>query len=274
MINKFDTLAEAAKSATRLSDVSTALTTLESLLGDLAHGSVEEASFVADEDDKWRTEGHEWIGKRLRRPVQGQLGQTIGYVKAKVVGWLPAEESDFVDESKSPAPLWHVLWEDGDEEDLEDFEVRSRSLVLTLGAMSTELWCLGGAGRCGTGCAASSSPGTARTFPGNTACGTRPETGTAGSSSWPGPGRWARWRLPCTCWAIGRSTSWRSSPRRRGWRRRSGTTTATFRGRAAAWSAASRARGLPCLPASVSRGPPRATISARTACGSRTGGDP
>jgi hypothetical protein len=44
-------------------------------------------------------------------------------VNATVVGWLSAEESDFIDELKVPAPLWHVVWDDGEEEDLEEAEV-------------------------------------------------------------------------------------------------------------------------------------------------------
>ena len=121
---KFDAWQGTAKAAGSLADVMAAMTALESLLADLANGDTEEPSFVADEDDKWRTEGHEWIGKRLQRPVKSRFGQTIDHVKAKVVGWLPADESDFYDEAKNPAPLWHVLWEDGDEEDLEYHEVQ------------------------------------------------------------------------------------------------------------------------------------------------------
>ncbi len=125
VVKRFDKWAETAQAAQSLGDVMAAVTALEALLSDLANGETEEVSFVADEEDKWRTEGNEWIGKRIRRPVKSRFGQTIDHVKAKVVGWLPKEESDFFDEAKQPAPLWHVLWEDGDEEDLEEFEVDS-----------------------------------------------------------------------------------------------------------------------------------------------------
>ena len=36
-------------------------------------------------------------------------GDEVGYGKGSVVGWLPAEQSDFVDErTNRPAALWHV----------------------------------------------------------------------------------------------------------------------------------------------------------------------
>jgi hypothetical protein len=121
-VSKFDEWHAVAERATTLADVKDSLIAIESLLGNISDDKTEEISF-ASEGDKWRTDGHEWIGKRLRRPVKGRFGHTIDHVKAKVVGWLSADESDFFDENGVPAALWHVLWEDGDEEDLEDFEV-------------------------------------------------------------------------------------------------------------------------------------------------------
>jgi hypothetical protein len=122
IVSKFDEWHTVAESAKTLPDIKEALITIECLLGNISNDKTEEISFEP-EGDKWRTEGHEWIGKRLRRPVKGKFAHIIDHVKAKVVGWLSADESDFFDENGTPAPLWHVLWEDGDEEDLEDFEV-------------------------------------------------------------------------------------------------------------------------------------------------------
>jgi hypothetical protein len=122
IVGKFDEWQTVAESARTLSDIKEALTAIESLLGNVSNDKNEELTFES-EGDKWRTDGHEWIGKRLRRPVKGKYGHTIDFVKAKVVGWLSADESDFFDENNVPAALWHVVWEDGDEEDLEDFEV-------------------------------------------------------------------------------------------------------------------------------------------------------
>ncbi len=122
IVSKFDEWHTVAESATTLSDIREALISIECLLGNISNDKTEDIS-LASEGDKWKTDGHEWIGKRLRRPVKGKFGHTIDHVKAKVVGWLSADESDFFDENGIPAALWHVLWEDGDEEDLEDFEV-------------------------------------------------------------------------------------------------------------------------------------------------------
>ena len=58
-----------------------------------------------------------------RRSVRGAFGHLTGHVIVRIVGWLPAEESDYVDEAKNPAALWRAVRDDGDEEDLEEFEV-------------------------------------------------------------------------------------------------------------------------------------------------------
>ena len=74
--------------------------------------------------DEWRTEGHEFIGKRIRRPIKGAFGRVIKMSEAKIVGWLSKEESDYKNEAGEPAALWHILWNDGQEEDLEEWEVQ------------------------------------------------------------------------------------------------------------------------------------------------------
>eukprot|EP00965_Chrysotila_dentata_P070922 2343829-Pleurochrysis_carterae.AAC.6 len=61
----------------------------------------------------WRHEGSSYIGKQTRRffPQGGGFVHSNGVL----TGWLPAE-------GEEPA-LWHMQHEDGDEEDLEEFEV-------------------------------------------------------------------------------------------------------------------------------------------------------
>ena len=66
----------------------------------------------AEEEEGWLDEGSEHLGKRIARPFSGGL-TTIG----QIVRWLPA--GDAADE---PA-LFHVRHDDGDEEDLEEYEV-------------------------------------------------------------------------------------------------------------------------------------------------------
>ena len=35
-----------------------------------------------------------------------------GFADARIEGWLPREESDFVDECGQPAALWHIEYDD------------------------------------------------------------------------------------------------------------------------------------------------------------------
>lgn len=71
----------------------------------------------------WKTEGNEWIGKRIMREVT--IGEDTRPQPGNVIGWLSAEESDFIDpETNAPAPLWHAQYDDGDSEDLEEHEVQ------------------------------------------------------------------------------------------------------------------------------------------------------
>jgi hypothetical protein len=66
------------------------------------------------ETEGWRLDGSAWIGRRVRRIFPG------GVVSDGVVQrWLPAGDTadDFA--------LWHVQHDDGDEEDLEEAEVRA-----------------------------------------------------------------------------------------------------------------------------------------------------
>ena len=69
------------------------------------------------------------IGLDLVRSVMGVEGGIKEQARAKVIGWLSASESDFEDTRGNPAPLYRIKYLDGalagDEEDLEEYEVRN-----------------------------------------------------------------------------------------------------------------------------------------------------
>ena len=70
-------------------------------------------------DDDWRLDGSPWIGKRIRRVFPGGVTSD-----AVVQSWLPAGEAaeDFA--------LWHVVHDDGDEEDLEEHELEAAAATI------------------------------------------------------------------------------------------------------------------------------------------------
>ncbi|KAH8051782.1 acetylcholine-gated cation-selective channel [Aureococcus anophagefferens] len=106
-------------------------------------------------DDDWLVEGSPWIGTRLMRTVfdfdahaaatkadvafepqslasrEGRAGGArkvaVDQCACVVVGWLPADRSDFLDDDGFPAALYRVRYEDaelaGDVEDLEEHEL-------------------------------------------------------------------------------------------------------------------------------------------------------
>ena len=77
----------------------------------------------------WRTEGSEYIGKKVRRYVLGSHDTA----DAVVVGWLDKSESDFfAKKTGEPAPLWHVTYDDArlGSENLEEWEVRAAMELL------------------------------------------------------------------------------------------------------------------------------------------------
>ena len=59
----------------------------------------------------WRTEGHEWIGRRARR-----FFAEYGAASGVITRWLPVDGDD--------EALWHMVHDDGDEEDLTESEAR------------------------------------------------------------------------------------------------------------------------------------------------------
>ena len=67
----------------------------------------------------WLVDGSPYVGKRVRRSVLGEDGDEIGYAKGNIVGWLPAEKSDFnCPKTGEPAPLWHLVYDEVCENDI------------------------------------------------------------------------------------------------------------------------------------------------------------
>ena len=66
----------------------------------------------AELEEGWRDEGHEYLGRRVARPFEGGLT-----VVGRITRWLPAGDGE------DEPPLFHVDHDDGDEEDLEEYEV-------------------------------------------------------------------------------------------------------------------------------------------------------
>ena len=77
---------------------------------------------------EWRSEGSVLLGLDLVRSVFDATGAPTAQVKAKVIGWLPASASDYVDGAGKPAALYRICYLDGsvrgDVEDLVEDEVR------------------------------------------------------------------------------------------------------------------------------------------------------
>jgi len=98
---------------------------------------------VPDDEAQWRREGNGYIGKRVRRSLwsNGDEPVVIGTADARIVGWLPKEESDFLDEAGQPAPLWHIVYENTQigEEDLEEYEVKESLELFERGMPARDL---------------------------------------------------------------------------------------------------------------------------------------
>jgi hypothetical protein len=62
--------------------------------------------------ESWLAEGHEWLHRRVARPF-GKSKVFLG----KITKWIPA------DPAEGDGPLFHVVHDDGDVEDLEEYEV-------------------------------------------------------------------------------------------------------------------------------------------------------
>mmetsp|Transcript_19320 Transcript_19320/g.28554 ORF Transcript_19320/g.28554 Transcript_19320/m.28554 type:complete len:605 (+) Transcript_19320:1-1815(+) len=62
------------------------------------------------EEFEWKVAGSDHIGRKICRKFK------YGIMTGTITGWIPSEENEGL-------ALWHVQHDDGDEEDLEDFEV-------------------------------------------------------------------------------------------------------------------------------------------------------
>ena len=73
--------------------------------------------------EEWRTEGSDLLGLELSR-TENDGGAPV---RAVVVSWLPADESDFLDADGRPAALYKIRYLDGDlagdHQDLEAYEI-------------------------------------------------------------------------------------------------------------------------------------------------------
>ncbi|KAL1499104.1 hypothetical protein AB1Y20_013617 [Prymnesium parvum] len=87
----------------------------ESEEGESEEESDEDAEAVeeteGDEGEEWKTSGHAWVGKRVRRFFEGEASD------GTITRWLPEDGED--------EPLWHMEHDDGDEEDLDEEEARA-----------------------------------------------------------------------------------------------------------------------------------------------------
>ncbi|KAJ1495156.1 hypothetical protein T484DRAFT_1763618, partial [Baffinella frigidus] len=82
----------------------------------------------ADEGE-WHITGSVYVNRKIRLeiPETGRYKSGTKIVTGKIVGWLPAEVSDFVSETTNEnAPLWRAKLDDRSltSQDLEEFEVR------------------------------------------------------------------------------------------------------------------------------------------------------
>lgn len=67
-----------------------------------------------NEEPEWCNKGHRWMGATVRREY-GANGYNVG----TITKWMPPGE----DNPEEEEALWHVVFDDGDEEDLDEAEV-------------------------------------------------------------------------------------------------------------------------------------------------------
>jgi len=73
----------------------------------------EEEEEAKETEDEWKMSGHRWIGQSVPRVIGGET------VFGKVTRWMPAGK-----DPKEDFAMWHIVHSDGDEEDLEEWEMR------------------------------------------------------------------------------------------------------------------------------------------------------
>ena len=81
--------------------------------------TVVEATAIDDTAEEWQETGHRWLGMRVRRFFDKS------YSDGRLTKWMP--------ESGDDAAIWHMVHDDGDEEDLEEYEVVAAIRALLLG---------------------------------------------------------------------------------------------------------------------------------------------
>ncbi|CAM9925613.1 unnamed protein product, partial [Choristocarpus tenellus] len=72
--------------------------------------NVQESEVQEDSSVMWRTSGSEHLGKRVRRVFGRRMAEGV------VTKWVSEKDNEGM-------ALWHIKHEDGDEEDLEEYEV-------------------------------------------------------------------------------------------------------------------------------------------------------
>ena len=89
-------------------------------------------------DDEWLTQGHSFIGQRVRRSILDERKTVSADVDGTVIGWLPADMSNYFkdDDPNQPAALWRVQYDDAaiGQEDLEHSEVLDASAMFRASA--------------------------------------------------------------------------------------------------------------------------------------------
>jgi len=101
--------------------------TEETLLGRLrAYAVWKDAELLKLREDQWVLSGSEFLEKRVRKAVPNTQGDRV-WLNATVLGWLPAEKSNyFIDDSCAiPTALWRAVYDDerAGGEDLELHEL-------------------------------------------------------------------------------------------------------------------------------------------------------
>ena len=84
------------------------------------------APAAAEPEPEWKTSGP-FVGQWITRSVLNEASKVASFSVGKVVGYLSAAESDYVDDAGAAAALWHVAYVSGelvdDSEDLEEWEL-------------------------------------------------------------------------------------------------------------------------------------------------------
>jgi hypothetical protein len=101
--------------------------TEETLLGRLrAYAVWRDAELLKMREDQWVLSGSEFLEKRVRKAVPNTQGDRV-WLNATILGWLPAEKSNyFIDDACSiPTALWRAVYDDerAGGEDLELHEL-------------------------------------------------------------------------------------------------------------------------------------------------------